>query len=55
MKLHEMSDEETFEDVLGPLGAKIPDTFKKIEESIKQFQDKYKQIGECEDSKKNCK
>jgi len=37
MKLQEMSPDETFVDVLGPLGKKIPETFKRIDQSLKHF------------------
>lgn len=45
MKLKEMTANETLVDVLGPLGAEIPETFKRINSSNKYFKDKYKQIG----------
>lgn len=37
MKLQEMSPEEQFEDVLGPVGKTIPEAFKRIDQSIKHF------------------
>ena len=46
MKLKEISPNESLVDVLGPLGAEIPQTFKRIDNSNKYFKDKYKQIGE---------
>ena len=45
MKLKEMTADESLEEVLGPLGATIPKTFKRINDSNKYFKDKYKQIG----------
>ena len=45
MKLKETSPDETLVDVLGPLGAQIPETFKRIDELTKYFKGKYKQIG----------
>ena len=45
MKLKETSPDETLDDVLGPLGAQIPETFKRIDELTKYFKGKYKQIG----------
>ena len=44
MKLKEMSQNETLVDILGPLGAQIPETFKRINEMTKYFKDKYKHI-----------
>ena len=37
MKLQEMSPDETLVDVLGDFGARIPDTFKRIDSLIKNF------------------
>ena len=37
MKLQEMQPDETLVDVLGSVGAKIPESFKRIDESIKNF------------------
>jgi len=45
MKLKEISPDESLVDVLGPLGAEIPQTFKRIDSKNKYFKDKYKQIG----------
>lgn len=46
MKLQEKCADGTSLDLLGPLGAEIPEIFKRFDESNKYFKDKYKQIGE---------
>ena len=48
MKLLDLGVDETYEDVLSLLGhhgPQIPETLKRIDTSIKQFQDKYNQVG----------
>ena len=45
MKLEEIEPSDNHTEVLGPIGKKLPETLKRLHETIKNFQEKYKKIG----------
>lgn len=49
LKLPKVVPGETLIDLLGPIGEKIPATFKRVEKQVKQFAIKYEAVSEAEE------